>query len=333
MPRDAGAIMPLHYTNPVWPGYLADPFVLRHDGLYYAYGTGSSRGDSPQRDRRVFPVLRSPDLTHWEDMGGALRPLEGGEGVSYWAPEAARGDDGRFFLYYSADAPDGVHRLRVAVADRPEGPFEDMGRWLLPDEGFTIDAHPFRDPADGRWFLFFAKDFPDGERAGTALAVVGLSDDMVSVSGAVTTVLRASADWQVYERRRALYGRTWDAWHTLEGPCIVAREGRYWCLYSGGAWHGPDYGVGVAVAETVLGPYTEIEAGPVVLRGVPGRVLGPGHNSVVRGPDGATDFIVYHAWDPARTGRRMCLAPLRWTPDGPRCPGPTWTPQALGLPP
>ena len=35
----------LTYSNPVWSGYCADPFVLRHEGFYYAYGTASDIGD------------------------------------------------------------------------------------------------------------------------------------------------------------------------------------------------------------------------------------------------------------------------------------------------
>jgi len=52
-------------------------------------------------------------------------------------------------------------------------------------------------------------------------------------------------------------------------------------------------------------------------------VIGPGHNSVVVGPDNVTQYIVYHAWDKAHTARRMCVDKLVWTADGPRC-SPTW---------
>ena len=48
--------MILTYRNPVWPHELADPFVLRWQGNYYAYGTSSFSRD------RIFQVLRSPDL-------------------------------------------------------------------------------------------------------------------------------------------------------------------------------------------------------------------------------------------------------------------------------
>jgi beta-xylosidase len=315
----------LNYQNPVWPGTFADPFVLRHDGHYYAYGTGGRSADG-----RVFPLLHSTDLVHWEALGGALTPLAGQEQGAYWAPEVAARED-RFYLYYSVADPSGdeTHRLRVAVAETPAGPFTDAGA-ILPDEGFTIDAHPVQDPADGRWYLFFAKDFFD-ERAGTALAAAPLADDMISLAGPPVTILRASADWQIYERDRELYGRHFAAWHTLEGAFVRrGPDGRYYCLYSGGNWQTSDYGVGYAVADHILGPYTEPESGPVVLRGVPEHVLGPGHNSVVLGPDEQTEFIVYHAWDTARTARRLCIDPLAWTPSGPRCLGPTWTPQSIG---
>ncbi len=62
------------YQNPVWNGYFADPFVLAWQGEYYAYGTGSSRGDVPEADGHMFPVLHSPDLAQWTYVGGALEP-------------------------------------------------------------------------------------------------------------------------------------------------------------------------------------------------------------------------------------------------------------------
>lgn len=320
--------MSLQYQNPVWSGYFADPFVLEWQGTYYAYGTADHLLED---DGRIFPMLRSTDFAHWEYIGGALEPLQDPERSAYWAPEVAE-RDGKFYMYYSAcgGAGDENHRLRVAIAGHPAGPFVDAGTELLPNEDFTIDASPFRDPRDGRWYLFFAKDFFDG-RVGTGTAVVPLNDDMVSTAGEPRPVVRATADWQIYERNREIYGRTWEAWHTVEGPFVVHHDGRYYCFYSGGPWTTPSYGVSYGVADHVMGPYRDdwSQDGPTVLKGIPGRVLGPGHNSVVRGPDGVTDYIVYHAWDPDRTARRMCLDPIEWTPQGPRCAGPTLEPHRL----
>lgn len=322
--------MPLTYRNPVWPGYFADPFVLAWRGEYFAYGTGDPGEPASAGGASAFQILHSRNLVDWQPIGAALAPSPGAEHWAYWAPEVAE-RDGRFFLYYST-APAGrdeSHRLHVAIADDPRGPFVDAGKVLPESEGFCIDAHPFRDPRRGEWYLFFAKDFFE-ERTGTGLAVAPLSDDLRRAAGPVSPMLRANADWQIYERHRALYGKHWPAWHTVEGPCVVAHDGRYYCFYSGGNWQTHDYGVSYAVADHPLGPWHHPAAtGPMVLRQVPDAVLGPGHNSHAVAPDGRTEVLVYHAWDPARTARRMCLDRLVWTNDGPRCIGPTTTEQTL----
>lgn len=314
-------VAPVSYRNPVWPGYLGDPFVLRHEGTYYAYGTGQT---ALEDDGRAFPVLRSDDLVDWKYLGGAVRPIVGA--TAYWAPEVAA-KDGSFFLYYSAafNGGDESHGVRVAVADFPTGPFTDLERLLLPDNGFTIDPHPFRDPRTGRWYLFFATDYTADEPHGTGLAVAPLADDLITVTAPPVTVVRASAEWHVYEYDRHYKGQRWHRWHTIEGPFVLFHEGRYWCLYSGGKWSSENYGVGFAVADDPLGPWTDDMAahGPVVLKGKPGQLIGPGHNSVTLTRDDALEVMVYHAWDPDRTRRRMCIDPLRWTPQGPRCDGPS----------
>ena len=315
------------YTNPVFPSYFADPFVFRHDGVYYAVGTGAFDAGLPG----IFTVLRSPDLCTWEAAGTAMPALDPAFGDSYWAPEVAIAE-GRFWMYYSVGRGDKAHHLRVAVADQPEGPYADTGTRLTNpfETPFAIDASPFRDD-DGQWYLFWAEDFldeRDGARAGTALVMDRLAS-MTQLAGEKRVVLRARHDWQRFLQDRVMYGARYD-WHTLEGPSVLKRAGRYWCFFSAGRWEDETYGVDYAVADAVTGPYTDAgnDAGPRVLRTVPGVALGPGHNSFAVSPAG-TDYIVYHAWDTAMTGRRMFLDPIDWTADGPRCAGPTVTPQRL----
>jgi beta-xylosidase len=303
-------------AEPVWPGYFADPFVLRSGAAYYAYGTAGpdERGTACGTH---FQVLRSGDLRSWSALGHALEEPEDLRGYAYWAPEVAE-RDGAFHLYYSAGGPEGEnHRIRVARAAQPEGPFRDVGLAVVPDEPFSIDPHPFRDPRSGRWYLFFVKDFLN-ERVGSGIAAAPLADDMQHLARPIRTVYRASADWQIFAHDRRWYGRVWDAWHTVEGPFVVHRQGRYWLFYSGGLWKGQDYGVSVAVADDVLGPYVEDapERGPTLLRSTDDR-RGPGHNSIVTAPDGVTDCIVYHAWDRSLLGRRLFIDRLSWTPRGP----------------
>ncbi len=317
----------MRYENPTWPDYFADPFVLKTGDAYYAYGTGAT---AIEPDGRAFRMLRSTDLIHWQYLGGAVEAISGA--TAYWAPEVLE-HEGKFYLYFSAALQQGdqYHRLRVAVADRPEGPFVDSGKKLLKTDEFAIDANPFHDPRSGEHFLYYALDRTSDQPYGTGIGVIQMKDP-ITPTGEPKMILRASADWQIYQRDRDYQGRIWKAWYTMEGPSVMFHDERYWCFYSGGCWSTADYGVGVAVADHPLGPWRDDWAsqGPVVLKGVPDRVLGPGHNSVTLAPDNRSTMLIYHAWDRDLTMRRMCMDPLLWTPDGPRCDGPSFGPRVFG---
>lgn len=308
----------MRYRNPVYSGYFADPFVLAFDGGFLAYGTGAPV------DGLVFEVLHSDDLVHWTRVGGALEAVPGDLGSDYWAPEVVAAD-GRYYLYYSIGFGDRGHHLRVAAAESPLGPFRDLGLNLTPGERFAIDPHPFCD-VDGRWYLFYARDVLDADRVGTHLAVSEMST-MTSL-GAGRSVLVPTADWQIFERERSIHGGVYD-WHTLEGPNVRRHGDRYVCIYSGGSYLGEGYQLAWASAEHPLGPWTEAAGDRHrLLATVPGRVRGPGHNSVAT-THGGTDVLVYHAWNADGSRRQMCIDPLYWDPTGPYTPGPSWTEQAL----
>jgi GH43 family beta-xylosidase len=316
--------------KPVYPNYFADPFVWRHEGVWYAVGTGALEAHSEAGRAAealtvagtpgVFLLLRSTDFSNWAPIGSALELLAPEFGNAYWAPEIAFAD-GRFWMYYSIGREDKAHHIRVAVSERPEGPYRDTGT-LVTDPftcPFAIDGSPFLDE-DGQWYLFYARDFLDthnGCRPGTGVVMDRLID-MTRLAREERVVVRARHDWQRFLRDRVMYGARYD-WHTIEGPCVVRREGRYWCLFSAGRWENETYGVDWAVADSVGGPweYSGSPQGARLLRTIPGELLGPGHNCVATGPDGH-DYIVYHAWDPAMTARRMFIDRLVWTPDGPR---------------
>lgn len=319
---------PKTYTNPVYAGSMPDPFVLRHKGVYYAFGTtGSGRKD----DGRIFTLLRSSDLVNWQELGGALTPPTPDPDYQYWAPEVAF-NDGTFFLYYAMGGKEEEKfEMRVATSRNPQGPYKDTGIKLLDCENnrFTIDVHPFRD-TDGSWYLFYARNFPDTEGGafpGTAIVVDRLVG-MTKLASECRTVVRARYPWTLYQanRRMDVYGKTFD-WHTIEGPFVRKHRGLYYCFYSGSNYQTENYGVDYVVASKVMGPYTGQGSEARVLKGVPGKVRGPGHHAIVVGPDGNTEYIVYHAWDSEMKVRQLCIDKLAWTPDGPRCVGPTSTSQ------
>jgi beta-xylosidase len=294
---------------PVWNGYLADPFVLRTPDGYVAVGTAPGVGETGR-----FAAVASPDLVSWHPLRAPLRALPDEAGDEYWAPEIAV-RDGRYWMYYSVGHGISGHHIRVAVADASAGPYVDCGVDVTPGELFAIDPHPFQD-ADGQWYLFFAHDVLDGERPGTHLAVTALPTP-VTTSGGILPVLQPSHDRHIYQRARRMYDADYD-WHTLEGPFVLRRHGRYWMTFSGGAWTGSGYGVSWAVADAPTGPWTPAPAdAPMLLESSEGQLIGPGHNSVVTGPDGG-DVLVFHAWNADMTVRQMHIAPVDFSPTGPK---------------
>lgn len=308
------------YTNPVHESYMADPFILQHEGTYYAYGTANLTGDG-----RAFPVLQSVDLLHWEQVGGALTPI--GEG-SYWAPAVAYAE-GTFYLYYSMGTGEGIgHKLRVATSLTPTGPFTDLGMELIPDQPFTIDAHPFQDE-DGQWYLYYCQDFLELDeqfRVGTGI-VVDRMVSMTQLAGTPQLVIRPFADWQIFQAQRHIYGNIVD-WYTIEGAAPLYHNGRYYCFYSGGAWERSNYGISYVVADHPMGTYEIPTVSDAIVRTIPEKVIGPGHNTFTTTPDGQS-LIVYHVWDNAKTARRMCIDRLEWADDLPKFVAPTFTPQPV----
>ncbi|HMQ30241.1 MAG TPA: glycoside hydrolase family 43 protein [Chloroflexaceae bacterium] len=315
--------MEAHYLNPVYNQPFADPFVLKYRGEYWAYCTG------PWRDGRWFGVLRSRDLVRWEELGGAVEPLPG-EWSCLWAPEVTY-LGGRFYLYYSC-GDEVTMQIRVAVADHPTGPFRDSGRRLTA-ESFAIDPHVFADD-DGSRHLFYATDYLEHSHVGTGTARDRMLDPF-TLAGRPTPVTRARYDWQVYDPNRAEKGGV--RWHTIEGSFVLKRKGRYYQLFSGGNWQNPTYGVSYAVAESLdrdeeWEQVADGEAVLPILRTVPGQVIGPGHNSVVRGPDNRELYCVYHRWAPDGSGRVMAIDPLDWAGERLFLLGPSTTRRPLALP-
>ncbi len=320
----------LTYTNPVFAANMPDPSVKKFGHYYYAFGTTDNKR---LPDGRIFTLLRSPDLVHWTQLGGALVPPYANASYQYWAPEITE-KHGVYYLYYAVGDNQPEHFvIRVGVSLKPEGPYTDSGSVLTDcnSNRFTIDPYPFRDD-DGQWYLFYACDFPFdsiGHHAGTGIAVQRLSD-MTHPGGNCRVVVRPSYDWTLFETNREvkIFQRPVQLAHTIEGPCVIKHDGKYYCFYSGANWQTPRYGEDYVVADNPLGPYTDAGTSARVLHSVPGQVFGPGGATIVTGPDGKTQYIVYHAWNKDMTQRQMCIDKLEWTSDGPRST-PTATPQTI----
>jgi arabinan endo-1,5-alpha-L-arabinosidase len=312
------------YLNPVYSRPFPDPFVLKYCGEYWGYATGI------WHDGRCFGILRSRDLVHWSEVGSAMEPLPGGA-TCYWAPEVSY-DNGRFLMYYSVGDEEQME-IRVAVAEHPAGPFIDTGRRLTTEE-FAIDPHIFTDE-DGKRYLFYATDFLTHSHIGTG-TVFDLMLDPYTLAHRPRPVTRARFDLQVYDSRRLEKGGV--RWHTVEGPFVLKRKCLYYQMFSGGNWKNPTYGVSYAVTDSLEagGEWDQASDGVSVLpvlRTLPGLVVGPGHNSVVRGPDNRQLFCIYHRWAEDGSGRLLSIDPLDWAGERLLVLGASVTPQHSPLAP
>jgi arabinan endo-1,5-alpha-L-arabinosidase len=137
-------------------------------------------------------------------------------------------------------------------------------------------------------------------RVRVALVEFGLAPGIVE---AMTTPIRAQ---RIAEDGRSLIGEDrvvlandldWEG-HLIEGPFVTCQGGRYWLFYAGNDFSTPSYGIGVAVADDVLGPYTK--QGEPLLRSTR-EWLAPGHASVAPGPAGRPQLF-FHAFHPGTGG-------------------------------
>lgn len=134
----------------------------------------------------------------------------------------------------------------------------------------------------------------------TALVEFGLAGAILDAMSTPIRAQRLAADG------RSLLGDNqvvlcndldWEG-HLIEGPFVTRQDGRYWLFYAGNDFSTPHYGIGVAVAEHILGPYTK--QGEPLLRSTT-EWAAPGHASVAPGLDGEPQLF-FHAFHPGTGG-------------------------------
>lgn len=125
-----------------------------------------------------------------------------------------------------------------------------------------------------------------------------ISADGRSLTGEDRIVLANDQDWEG---------------HLIEGPFVTFQHGRYWLFYAGNDFSTPSYGIGVAVADHPLGPYTKQQE--PLLRSTREWVA-PGHASVAPGVDNQPQLF-FHAFHPGTGGynafRALLTVGLRFT--------------------
>jgi arabinan endo-1,5-alpha-L-arabinosidase len=99
--------------------------------------------------------------------------------------------------------------------------------------------------------------------------------------------------------------QAWEA-HLVEGMWVTKQLGKYYLFYAGNDFSTDQYGIGVAIAPSPLGPYRKV-AGPFLQS--TNEWWAPGHPSVATGPDGK--FLLFlHAFFPGKAGYKEFRALL-----------------------
>ncbi|HHV43249.1 MAG TPA: family 43 glycosylhydrolase [Firmicutes bacterium] len=302
-----------YFRNPVisQPGAdHGDPFVINYLGRYYLYHTG----------RTGVHAYTSTDLVHWNYEGTVLSPC-GGEHwaeVEYWAPEVLY-IDGVFYMYVSGTrktpqgrGDDQLRRLGIARSRHPLGPFQWDSQPLFDE--WSIDAHPFKDENGALWMFYNirtdATRYIDGTVGCGNVVEAMLAPDRAA--GNQTRVAFPTERWE---------GDREGTWYWNEGPWVLKRRNWYYQLYSGGCYRDETYSLGLAFAPSPIGPWTKYEKNPIYTSTA--AIIGPGHNSVVLGPDGVSLYCVYHGRIPGDTGRKVHIDRLFWVGDHLEILGPT----------
>lgn len=271
----------VEYQNPIGDMVdIGDPFVLKHDDVYYMYAT-SIPGSG-------FLVWQSENLVDWDSGSIAYAHNQQDERWAtgdFWAPEVVYHND-LFYMVYSARDQSGSLTTTIATSEHPTGPFKDQTIGIVERVGSFIDGHIFIDE-DGTPYLYYVEDnyenIIDGNHV-SHIYVQEMSEDLLTVQGEPQFLLEPDQEW---ENPNAEY-----QWN--EGPFIVKQDNLYYLMYSANLFASEDYAIGYAVSDNPLGPFEKSDANPILSKDMENGISGPGHNSVTVGLDNETLYAVYH---------------------------------------
>lgn len=227
----------------------ADPTVLYENGKWYLY---SSCG----------MMYVSEDFRTWTHI--KAEPYDCG-----YAPTVVK-HKGKFYLCSSLS--------ELFVADVPTGPFVSLGAFVLPNgDRLTRNYDPmlFSDD-DGRFYLYYTTGAPE------ILGVELDADNPIQLLSEPAVQIRYNPD-HVWERM----GEYNDDGSrcSLEGPWMFKRNGVYYLTYGAPATEFSTYAMGAYKGSSPLGEWSYMVTSPFT-RKCDGLVRGPGHGSIVEGPNG-----------------------------------------------
>jgi len=272
------------FTNPLWKG--ADPWVIKHDGMYYTCKTIHS-GVEVSESR--FLTRKERTRVVWNT------PKEGWNRDFVWAPEL-HFIDGKWYIYYAAglnrDKPYIWQRTGVLECDTPMGDFKDMGQLYTGDDpqqkheniwGIDMTVFTLHDKLYAVWSGWEHNSHTDATQQNLYIAL------MPTPTTIGKRILLSVPDqpWEMGEE-----------FALEEGPAVIRHNDDVFIIFSTrGSWT-IHYRLGQLRLKDIdadpLDPKSWVKSGPVFV-GDEKRVFGVGHASYTTSPDDTQWWIYYHS--------------------------------------
>lgn len=280
-------------SNPILPGYFADPSVVQYEGKYYIYATidpwgGQELGVFETSDFLTFEQKH----LNWPTKSDCTSPASGDAMV--WAPSVVEAPDGKFYMYVSVGS-----EIWAGTADHPLGPWRNakpdntplIGHDLFP--GYhMIDAECFIDD-DQQAYLYWGSgwNWINGKCFMVPLAV-----NMIDFKDSIKEVTPPNY---------------------FEAPFMFKKDGTYYLMYSNGKAIDQTYHVRYATASQPGGPFTEVKNSPILKTSSDSVTYGPGHHTVFTVKE--QNYILYHRIFPQKESyvlRQLCIDSLNFDAQG-----------------
>ena len=279
-----------NYSNPIIPGYFADPTIKKFGDTYYIYATT----DNEMLASGAPTVWVSKDFKHWYNYTMEIPSLSSVNLRNFWAPDIIEHTDGKYYLYFgNCQAGCNIYGY---VSDTPIGPWTKLNEddtpvipHSYPREGFpSLDAQFFTD-TDKKVYAYWGT----WVHYNGGYAVGELNTDMKSMKNSKNIPLEQTPK-------------------PFEAPYMLKKNDTYLLMYSGGSCHDETYNVRYSYSKSPMGPFTPGANNAVLESTEDHSVHGPGHHSVLKENEGY--YIVYHKHDYPMTrggmSRQICIDKL-----------------------
>lgn len=273
--------------------YLRDPFILLHDGVYYAYGTGVINDDWNNTVWACYKNTSGRLDGEWT-MTEDLVYVDPEYAVkNHWAPEVHKYKDSfyMFATYYSSKTE---HKgCAILKSTSPEGPFIQISDGhVTPSDIDAIDGTLYVDREGQPWMVYVHEWSCTDDKVGRMCAAK-LSDDLTHFVSEPVELFRADDP-------------SWADGEVTDGCYLLdAADGALFMLWSNFCVDGYCVGIAKSADGNILGPWEQQDE--LLFSKKTTGEYGGGHGMIFRDTDGTRYLSVHSPNSPNENGGERTL--------------------------